>query len=1316
MAISRTRFFAVLMVIFTALVGANLTPIKASAAAASLTQSWSSSSFTTGINAMEVGNGKLWIARDTSSITILDATTGAYVRSISLSYEPYRLSWDGTSMWVGFTNSASVAKISSSYVVTYSSSICSGPSANNSLWTGGGRVFVSCYFQSELFEISASNFSQLQSYSPGANIFGLSVNSSKVFLDLGNNLEILDAANIGAGGTLLTLSFPMAFRHYHAMDSSYYWQVGGDPGAPTKLLRVKISDDSYSVFNASVGNYELINRISSDGAYVYLPNTSAGTFSSFDITNSTLHTQFSSSNQRASAVSGSAVYAAYGDVVYGYNVATSQTVTWNPTNTANFLAASPVTPSSAATSSGPGAITYSVVGTGGTGCTVDANSGAVSATALGVCTVRATAAASGFYTSAFADVQFSFKTTQTITWAPSNTTNQVGYVGIDAVATSDRLGWITYSVQNAGTTGCVVNSTPSVSASSAGVCVIRATGAATSTAFSGFVDVAFTFNSTQTVSWNANNISNFLYSSPITPSVAATSSGPGAISYSVQSAGTTGCSVNASTGVVTATSVGDCVVRATAAATTYYSSAYLDKTFTFLSGQTVTWTPNTTIMATGLPVSVSSQATSTGPGAIGYTVISAGATGCTVNNSTGAITATSAGTCVVSAYSEATSYYFAGSTSVNFSIQKAQTVTWTPNVTQLQVGWSPYTGIFAATSDGTGGITYAVQDAGTTGCTFNTVSRTITYTGKGNCVVRATAGASGNWLSGYVDVTFTILESQMILWGGMNFTQSSGTYTPSTPTAYANNGMLTPTGASFVYSVLSAGTTGCTVDSVSGVITWLAIGLCQITATAQAIGFYVGGAISTANFNFYANQTVTWAPTNTTNSFSAGAVTPNAAATSTGPGTISYSLALANAACSLNTVTGVISANARTTCYVRANAAATGYYNSAVGSLVLFRFAGPQTMSWAATNTTNPSTHSVTPNAVPVKQGGLISYSVVAGGTGNCTVDAVTGVISPSTIGTCIIRATSAAFLTYEEGSIDKTFTFVPGQIVTWAATNTSNLTSAGAVTPSALASTNTGAAITYSVQSAGTTGCTVNSVTAVVTPLSDGICVVRATAAATLNEVSDYTDLSFSFNAPMNINSVSSSTSPDVYLTAWNQKYVVVGSTPVVSVSGFGFTSNVQIALGGKPIDVQSISATTLTFVLPKLEVGEYTYVITFGNSAVITVQQGIRVVSPTPIATIPLVTSTANNNSASMSRVESLLAKVVSAIGVPVKLVCTAYVATGTSAQKRSQTAATTKSMCSRSATRVGTKLFAVKVLQVSKASSLLRKATLALEVQGN
>jgi LPXTG-motif cell wall-anchored protein len=97
----------------------------------------------------------------------------------------------------------------------------------------------------------------------------------------------------------------------------------------------------------------------------------------------------------------------------------------------------------------------------------------------------------------------------------------------------------------------------------------------------------------QVVSWDPTNTSDSGTNATHTPSQAATKTTPntggGAISYSVVDAGNSGCTVNSSTGVITRSAIGDCRVRATAAAVpgTYYS-AYKEVTFSFSASPTPT--------------------------------------------------------------------------------------------------------------------------------------------------------------------------------------------------------------------------------------------------------------------------------------------------------------------------------------------------------------------------------------------------------------------------------------------------------------------------------------------------------------------------------------------------------------------------------------------------------------------------------------------------------------------------------------------------------------------------------------------------------
>ena len=76
--------------------------------------------------------------------------------------------------------------------------------------------------------------------------------------------------------------------------------------------------------------------------------------------------------------------------------------------------------------------------------------------------------------------------------------------------------------------------------------------------------------SSQTIAWSPTNTTARVGNSPLTPNNLATvttpASGGGTITYSVTSQGGSGCTVNSSTGVISYSAAGTCVVRATAAA------------------------------------------------------------------------------------------------------------------------------------------------------------------------------------------------------------------------------------------------------------------------------------------------------------------------------------------------------------------------------------------------------------------------------------------------------------------------------------------------------------------------------------------------------------------------------------------------------------------------------------------------------------------------------------------------------------------------------------------------------------------------------
>ena len=198
-------------------------------------------------------------------------------------------------------------------------------------------------------------------------------------------------------------------------------------------------------------------------------------------------------------------------------------------------------------------------------------------------------------------------TAQTVTWSPSNTSaaSSAGQLTPNSSATSSGTGAISYSVNNAGTTSCTISGSnpPVISFASAGDCVVRATAAGTSTEATAYKDVVFTITvpQSQTVTWSPTNTQVLANASPLTPSALATTSGTGNITYSVQSDTTSQCTVGNTTGIVSFTSAGVCVIRATANANATYSSAYKDVTFTI--GSTTTSLSLTLDVAVGNSVS-----------------------------------------------------------------------------------------------------------------------------------------------------------------------------------------------------------------------------------------------------------------------------------------------------------------------------------------------------------------------------------------------------------------------------------------------------------------------------------------------------------------------------------------------------------------------------------------------------------------------------------------------------------------------------------------------------------------------------------------
>lgn len=253
--------------------------------------------------------------------------------------------------------------------------------------------------------------------------------------------------------------------------------------------------------------------------------------------------------------------------------------------------------------------------------------------------------------------------------------------------------------------------------------------------------------------------------------------------------------------------------------------------------QTVMWTPITSMTTLGSPHTPSTPASTNGGGAITYSRVSHTSATCTVDLTTGILTFSGAGACVVRATAAATSTHESGFTDVTFtSARVTPSLTWDPSLVQVVPSGS--TTFAPATSNSDGVISYAVTNPGTTGCSVVSGIRTLSFTAEGTCDVVATVSATGTFDSTSSTATFIITKAApSVTWTPVtSFTLPGATVTPAAAMT-TSDGVVT-------YSVSADTGTNCSVDPVTGSLSYSAIGQCQITATSATTTRYSAGSIT----------------------------------------------------------------------------------------------------------------------------------------------------------------------------------------------------------------------------------------------------------------------------------------------------------------------------------------------------------------------------------------------------------------------------------------------------------------------------------------
>jgi type II secretory pathway pseudopilin PulG len=433
---------------------------------------------------------------------------------------------------------------------------------------------------------------------------------------------------------------------------------------------------------------------------------------------------------------------------------------------------------------------------------------------------------------------------QTITWsAPGIQTWVVGGAGTFSLsAGSDTSGSLVTFASSTQSVCTVIGTT--VTMLSAGTCTITPTatasgnyaltvGAASNITISQINQAPLTITST-----------NGTYGSGVTLATSGGTDG-GAVSYVVTNGTATGCSITS--GVLTSTSNGTCLVTATMAGNTDYnpvSSSATTVTFAAGLANTITVTSTAPASATVGGATYTPSASATSGDVVAITSSTPGV--CAISG--GAVSFTAAGPCTLDFNDVGNATYLAATQQTqSFTVGKGTQATIILTSTSATYNGTAYTVTLTTSGgSGTGAVSYTVANGTASNCTISG-ALTLTASTVGTCMVTATRAADANYLvasSAPTAVTFLNAAQTVSFYtsGAYTTTTTAGTATYSASGTYQT---YAHGSASGTITFASTSTSVCTVDPSAGLITFVTSGTCTVTAVAAGIGGYLGSGTTT---------------------------------------------------------------------------------------------------------------------------------------------------------------------------------------------------------------------------------------------------------------------------------------------------------------------------------------------------------------------------------------------------------------------------------------------------------------------------------------
>jgi hypothetical protein len=378
-------------------------------------------------------------------------------------------------------------------------------------------------------------------------------------------------------------------------------------------------------------------------------------------------------------------------------------------------------------------------------CSIDAGSGLITGLAFGTCTIQADQAGDASYAAASPiTLSLTARLTQALSWCAPPALTVGGSGSLIATASSG----LAPSYTSLTTLVCTVDAdTGLIAALAAGTCTIQADQAGNATfAAAPSISQNLTVLLTQTLAWGA------LPSLAVggNGSLIATASSTLAPSYA--SLTPTVCSVNSSSGLVSAITIGTCSIQAAQLGdATHAAAPSISQNLTVRLTQTLTWNAPSAYLVLGAPDTWAASATASSGLAPSYTSLTPLV--CSVNSSSGLASAVTVGVCIIRVDQAGDGTFDpAPSITQNVPVLIPQTMSWVLLPT-LVVGGSGT--ITATASSGLPVVHYRSRRASV--CSVVDATGLVTAHTGGTCIIRAYhIGSQTVYAAAYIDQNLTV--------------------------------------------------------------------------------------------------------------------------------------------------------------------------------------------------------------------------------------------------------------------------------------------------------------------------------------------------------------------------------------------------------------------------------------------------------------------------------------------------------------------------------------------------------------------------------